>query len=93
MNENGQQLLELCTFHDLCIANSFFRTKPQHKVSWRHPLSKHLLQLDLILVRRAASKNLLHTRSSHSADCDTDHSLVYCNIRMPLRYRPLLDVL
>ena len=41
MNENGQPLLELCTYHDLCIANSYFRTKPQHKVSWRHPRSKH----------------------------------------------------
>ena len=37
MNENGQRLLELCTYHDLCIANSYFRRKPQPKVSWRHP--------------------------------------------------------
>ena len=81
MNENGQRLLELCTFHDMCITNSFFRTKPQHKVSWRHPLSKHRHQLDLILVRRAAIKNVLHTRSYHSADCDTDHSLVCCKNR------------
>ena len=34
MNENGQRLLELCTFHSLCIAKSFFKTKLQHKVSW-----------------------------------------------------------
>ena len=33
ISENGQRLLELCTFQDLCIKNSFFRTKPQHKVS------------------------------------------------------------
>ena len=82
MNENGQRLLELCTFHDLCITNSFFRAKPQHKVSWRHPRSKHWHQLDLILVRRTAIKNVLHTRSYQSADCDTDHSLVCCKIRM-----------
>ena len=80
MNENGQRLLELCTFHDLCIKNSF-RTKPKHKVSWRHPRSKHCHQLDLILVRRAAIKNVLHTRSYHSVDCDADHSLVCCKIR------------
>ena len=87
INENGQRLLELCTFHDLCITNSFFRTKPQHKVSWRHPRSKHWHQLDLILVRRAAIKNVLHTRSYHSADCDTDHSLVSCKIRMqPMKF-------
>lgn len=48
MNENGQHL-GLCTFHNLCIASSYFKTKPQHKLSWRHPRSKHRHQLDLIL--------------------------------------------
>jgi len=41
MNENGQRLLEMCTYYDLCLTNSYFKTKPQHKVSWRHPRSKH----------------------------------------------------
>ena len=82
MNDNGQRLLELCTYHNLCIANSFFKTKPQHKVSWRHPRSKHWHQLDLILVRRTAIKNVLLTRSYHSVDCDTDHFLVCCKIKL-----------
>ena len=87
MNDNGQRLLELCAYHNLYIANSFFKTKPQHKVSWRHPRSKHWHQLDLILVRRTAIKNVLHTRSYHSADCDTDHSLVCCKVRLhPTRF-------
>ena len=87
MNDNGQRLLELCSFHELCVTNSFFRTKPQHKFSWQHPRSKHWHQLDLILTRRAAIKNVLLTRSYHSADCDTDHSLVCCKIRLtPKRF-------
>ncbi|XP_037803947.1 uncharacterized protein LOC119598372 [Penaeus monodon] len=49
MNENGQRLLELCCYHDLCITNTFFATKPLNCV--------------------------LTTRSYHSADCDTDHSM------------------
>ena len=61
LNENGQRLLELCTFLNLCITNSFFKTKPQHKVSWSHPRSKHWHQLDLIMVRHAAIKNVLRT--------------------------------
>ena len=85
MNENGQRLLELCTFHNLCISNSYFQTKPQHKVSWRHPRSKHWHQLDLIVVRRSAIRNVLHTRAYHSADCDTDHSLVCCKVRLQPR--------
>ena len=65
MNENGQQLLKLCVFHNLCITNSFFKTKPQHKVSWRHPHSKHWHQLDLIPLQpkkfhRAKKQGNLH---------------------------------
>ena len=82
MNENEQRLLELCTFHDLCITNSFFSTMPQYKASWRHPRSKHWHQLVFILVRRAGVKNILHTHSYLNADYDTDHSLVSCKIRM-----------
>ena len=82
MNENGQRLLEMCSYHDLSITNSFFQTKPQHKVSWRHPRSKHWHQLDLIITRRSALKGVLLTRTFHSADCDTDHSLVCCKMRL-----------
>ena len=82
MNENGQRLLELCTFHNLCITNTYFLTRPQHKVSWMHPRSKSWHQLDLILTRRSSLKNILLTRSYHSADCDSDHSLVCCKIRL-----------
>ena len=28
MNDNGHRLLELCTWHNLCITNTFFQTKP-----------------------------------------------------------------
>ena len=33
MNENGQQLLELCCIHNFCVTNTFFQTKPHQKVS------------------------------------------------------------
>lgn len=82
MNENGQRLLELCTYHNLCVTNTFFATKPQHKVSWQHPRSKHWHQLDMILVRRSAINNVLITRAYQSADCDTDHSLVCCKLKL-----------
>ena len=41
INESGQCLLEFCCHNSLCITNTFFDTKPQHKVSWRHPMSMH----------------------------------------------------
>ena len=82
VNENGQRLLEFCTRFNLCVANSFFLTKPQHKVSWRHPRSQHWHQLDLVLVRRSNLNTVRIVRSYPSADCDTDHLLVCCNMRL-----------
>ena len=81
VNDNGQRLLEFCSYHGLCVTNTFFQTKPQHRVSWRHPRSKHWHQLDMIIVRRTSLKHVLLTRTCHSADCDTDHPLVCCKIR------------
>ena len=72
MNENGQRSLELCCHHGLCITNSYFKCKELHKVTWRHPRSQHWHQLHLVITRRADLSSVLHTRSYHSADCDTD---------------------
>jgi exonuclease III len=82
LNENGQRLLELCNLHNLCITNTFFSTKPQHKVSWRHPRSKHWHLIDYIVVRRHSLNDVTLTRSYHSADCDTDHVLVCSNLKL-----------
>ena len=86
MNSNGQRLLEFCHKQNLCVTNSFFKTKPQHKVSWRHPRSKNWHQLDLILVRRHQINDVLLTRSYHSADCNSDHSLVCCKMHMSKKF-------
>ncbi|XP_069158537.1 craniofacial development protein 2-like [Procambarus clarkii] len=69
MKENGQRLLEFCC-HDLCVTNSFSDTKPQHKVSWRHPKPKHWHQLYHWhqLTRRSNLRSVKLTRSFQSAD-------------------------
>ena len=75
-------LLELCSYHKLSISNTFFNTKPHHRVSWMHPRSHHWHQLDLIIIRRAQLQSVLTTRSYHNTDCDTDHSLVHTKVRL-----------
>jgi len=82
MNENGLRLLELCSQHHLCVTNTFFDLKPQHKVSWRHPRSSHWHQLDMILVKRRHLNTVNTTRSFHSADCNTDHALVMTKTKL-----------
>ena len=81
-NNNGQRLLELYSFHELCVTNTFFRTKKHHRVSWRHLRSKHWHQLDLIITRRRFLQSFIITKTYHCADCDTDHSLVCCKIKL-----------
>ena len=59
--------------------------KVQHKVSWRHPRSKHWHQLDLILTRRKDLNTIRSTRSLHSTECDTEHALVHTKIKLTPR--------
>ncbi|XP_063585836.1 uncharacterized protein LOC134763209 [Penaeus indicus] len=51
-------------------------------MSWRHPRSHHWHQLDFVATRRSLLNQVLVTRSYHSADCDTDHSLVASKVRL-----------
>ena len=82
LNENGQRLLEMCSFHDLCITNTFFSTKPSYRVSWQHARYRHWHQLDLIITRRPSLNSVLTTRSYHRVDYNTDHSMVASKVRL-----------
>ena len=82
LNETGQRLLELCFYHDLCITNMFFATNLNHRVSWQHPRSHHWHQLDLIITQSPLLNCILVTSNYHSADCDTDHSLVSSKVHL-----------
>lgn len=73
---------ELCeVVHSVPQNCQLFNVKHHHKISWKHPRSSHWHQLDLILVRKN-HLNLVITRTYHSADCDTDHSLVRSKTRV-----------
>ncbi|MBN3324843.1 CFDP2 protein, partial [Atractosteus spatula] len=73
--------------HDsnLCITNTFFSSKPQHRVSWRHPRSGRWDQLDMVITRNTSLSKILNTRSYHSANCDTDNSLVCFKMQLQPR--------
>ena len=84
INSNGQKLLELCSNRGSCIKNTFFKCKPQHKVTWCHPRSKRWHNLDII-TRRTSLRSILNSRSYHSANCETDHTLARCPMRLQPR--------
>ena len=76
LNENGHRLLEFSCFHNLCVTNTYFQNKDRRKASWTHPRSNHLHQQDLVITRADSINNVCNTKAYHTADCDTDHSLV-----------------
>ena len=82
MNDNGQRLLELCSYQKLCVTNTFFQNKTCHKASWKHPRSNQWHQLDLIITKHCSLNDVHNTRVFHSADCDTDHALVISKIKI-----------
>ena len=88
MNENGQRLLELCTYHDLCIANSYISDEAPAQSFLEAPALKALAPIGSAPIQACRSQERpTHTRSYHSADCNTDHSLVCCKIRLqPKRF-------
>jgi hypothetical protein len=82
MNENGQRLLEFCCQRNLCMTNTFFQTILCHRASWRHPRSKQWHQVDLIITCCGSLNSVQNTRVYHSANCNTDYSLVISNIKI-----------
>ena len=82
MNENGQRLLEFCSHHHLCITNTFFENKSIHKGTWRHPRSKTWHQIDFTITKQSYLRNVKNSRTYHSADCNTDHSLVRSKVKL-----------
>ena len=59
-----------------------FEMKPRSKATWMHPRSHRWHQLDHIIVRKRQLGDVKHCRSMHSTDCNTDHALVRCKLRM-----------
>ena len=85
MNENGQRLLELCAIQKMAVTNVYFVGKLSRKTSWMHPRSKHWHQEDLIMKRQCDLREIHHTRTYESTDCDTDHSLVCAKTNVSLK--------
>ena len=87
MNTNGLRLLELCSECDLVVCNTFFRQKLKHKATWTHPRSKIGHMIDFIITRQSDLADVCSMRVLRSADCDTDHKLVRCKLKLRIRKR------
>lgn len=82
MNENGERLLSLCATNNLVITNTLFQVKNIHKGTWKHPRSGHWHALDHIIVRQKDRRHIRHCRAYRGVECDTDHRLLICKMKI-----------
>ena len=79
INENGRDFSSYAVI-ETSAQKTYFQVKQKHRVSWMHPRSRQWHQLDLVITKRELLNSVRITRTYHSADCDTDHSLVLSKI-------------
>ena len=84
-NNNGQRLLEFCAEHRLCVTNTIFNHKTEHKATWISPdgVTKNLI--DYVIVNRARRSSVLDTRVYRGCKVPSDHKLAIAKIRIKLK--------
>ncbi|TNN14021.1 Craniofacial development protein, partial [Schistosoma japonicum] len=82
--DNGDRLLQLCSDNRLFLANTNFRHKEKHLLTWRPPKSsQRWTQLDHIAISHRWRGSIEDCRSFWGTCVDSDHALV--RVRICLR--------
>ncbi|KAJ7424997.1 hypothetical protein BTVI_04184 [Pitangus sulphuratus] len=87
-NDNGCLLIEFCAEQQLTITSTIFQQKDGLKTTWMHSQSKHWHLTDYVLMQQRNVRNVRHTRVMPSAECQTDHQLVNCNLNLHSKLKP-----
>ena len=81
-NDRGWKLLEFCAINNLVITNTLFNHSPMRRVTWVSPGGEYKNQIDYIIADRDLKGTFKNSRSYHSADIGSDHSLVMAKLNM-----------
>ena len=84
-NERGDQLVELCSRHDLRIMNTFFKLHPRRLYTWISPDNSTRNQIDYILCKSGWKSSIKRVTTLPGADCGTDHNLLIADIKVKLK--------
>ena len=82
---NGQMRLKLCTEHRICVSNTIFNHKIEHKATWSSPDGETRNLIDYVIVNRARRNSVLYTRVFRGCKVPTDHKLVISKLRVKLK--------
>ena len=84
-NNNGLRLLEMCAEHRLCVTNTIFNHKIEHKATWNSPDGATRNLIDYVIVNRARRSSVLDTRVYRGCKVPSDHNLVVSKLRIKLK--------
>ena len=74
LDANGLKIHELCSELNLTICNSLYCKKLTYKIARTHPRSEFGHMIHFLITHHHDISNVC---IMHSAECDTDHNLVY----------------
>nr|GEW61144.1 craniofacial development protein 2-like [Tanacetum cinerariifolium] len=77
-NEEGCTVLEFATAHDLVVANSFFKKRDAHLITFQS--GGHNNQIDYLLVRRGDLKACKDCRAFPGEACSSQHRLIIVDV-------------
>ena len=83
----GLRLLEIATFNDHVLANTFCHHKASRRLTWHSPHGQHHNQIDYILARKRfrSGLSIARTRSFPGADIGWDHDLLMMTFHLRLK--------
>lgn len=80
-NERGQLLMDWLGDNDLIALNTCFQHREKQRYTWVTPDGLTKTQIDYIACRRRDLKECSDSRALVSADCGTDHQMVWARIK------------
>ena len=79
-NKEGERILEFCAAMDMIVANTFFKKRDSHLVTYESGSAK--TQVDYCLVRKDQRKLLKDIKVIPSEECIAQHKPVICNLKI-----------
>jgi len=89
-NEAGEQLEDLCSEHQLALANATFKEHPKQQYTWTSHDGNTQNQIDYISIAQRWKTSLMNCRTYPGADCDTEHQLLVATLKVRLTKRQRL---
>ncbi|XP_049942593.1 uncharacterized protein LOC126419449 [Schistocerca serialis cubense] len=80
-NREGKLLLEFCKRNGLAIANSWYKKRSSHKITWYSGDWSQTSVVDYVLVDRQMMSSLTDVKVISSEALDSDHRLLVATLR------------